>query len=98
MSSGRPLWWSEDPTVRARVPMAGSTSLRGLATTFLCPQLIMGADSLKTFKRLAVNWAPKKRVLIITDTGVVAQAQRVAQPLENAGFTVRIWDKVVPEP
>jgi len=98
MSSTRPKWWSEDPAVRAKLPMAGSTSLRGLQSMFICPRILMGADALKGFKRQAGNLDPSKRAMIITDKGVASMARRVVEMLKSANFETMVWDQVAPEP
>ena len=87
------------------VPLGGSSSIRGLSTTFITPKIIMGANALPQgpglipeFPDIVSTLCPKKRAFIVTDKDVENLANRASRAIERVGFTVEIWNKAVPEP
>jgi len=98
MPEQRSRWWTDDPVTRNMFTAAGASSIRGLQSTFLVPRILMGAEATVLLKGVAVGAAPVSRALVITDQVVKKLAERTADTLKEAGFTVELWDGALPEP
>lgn len=98
MTTGNPVWWTDDPKMRMLFSVAGATGIRGLSSYFFVPGLLLGADSLKALEGVAPTLSRNKKALIVTDEVVRKLAERVRQALQRGGLTVEIWDEVIPEP
>ncbi|MHB8916656.1 MAG: iron-containing alcohol dehydrogenase [Desulfocucumaceae bacterium] len=98
MSTGRNDWWTDDPKLRMLFSVAGATGIRGLASYFFTPKLLLGADGLKALEGVAPTLSRNKKALIVTDKVVRKLAEKVQAVMQRAGFTAEIWDEVIPEP
>lgn len=97
-------YWFQDPGIKSLLPLATSTSIKGLVTFFNSPALVIGANS------LAESFMPQpsiidifntrcttKRSFFVTDEFSERFALKAAKVLEGAGFTTFIWNKALPE-
>ena len=97
-------YWFQDPGIKALLPLATSTSIKGLTTFFNMPALVIGANS------LAESFMPQpsiidifnsrcttRRSFFVTDEFSERFALKAARVLEGAGFTTFIWNKALPE-
>jgi hypothetical protein len=91
--------------LKTLVSLGGSSSIRGLSTSFAAPKIIMGANALPEVAGLVPGFpeiisirCPKKRAFIVTDKYVENLANRVRRAMERVGFSVEIWNEAVPEP
>ncbi|MCU0576486.1 MAG: iron-containing alcohol dehydrogenase [Desulfobacterota bacterium] len=97
-------YWFQDPAIKGLLPLATSTSIKGLVTFFNSPALVIGANS------LAEGFMPQpsiidifntrcttKRSFFVTDEFSERFALKAARVLEGAGFTTFIWNKAQPE-
>lgn len=91
-------WWTDDPKNRMLFSVAGASGIRGVASYFFAPRLLLGADGLKSLQGAAVTMTRKKKVMIVTDQYVRNLAEKVRQALQEIGLTAEIWDEVIPEP
>lgn len=90
-------WWFYNPMVKVLIPAAGSTTVRGLRTSFLAPRTFIGYQALPNFIATTANMADPRRVMVVTDRVMAAEAQKVADSFKNAGFEVKLWDGAEPE-
>lgn len=97
-------YWFQDPAIKGLLPLATSTSIKGLVTFFNSPALVIGANS------LAEGFMPQpsiidifntrcttKRSFFVTDEFSERFALKAARVLDGAGFTTFIWNKAQPE-
>ncbi len=98
MTEKRKNWWTDDPKLRMLFSVAGATGIRGLASYFFAPKLLLGADGLKQLEGMAPTLSRNKKALVVTDRTVRKLAERVRSVLNKAGLAAEIWDKVIPEP
>jgi alcohol dehydrogenase class IV len=97
-------YWFQDPGIKSLLPLATSTSIKGLVTFFNSPALVIGANS------MAESFMPQpsiidifnsrcltKRSFFVTDEFSERFAAKAAKVLEGAGFTTFIWNKALPE-
>ncbi len=97
-------YWFEDPTLKALVPLALSSSIRGLTTIFTTPKIYAGFNVIpkgpvigpSTMDSLA-NRCSKKRAFVITDAFNAPSAKQVTEFLESGGFETQIWAETLPE-
>jgi alcohol dehydrogenase class IV len=97
-------YWFTIQLVKDRLPLAFSSSMKGLSSTFATPKMFMGpnalpegpamgATALTAFSGVCEN----KRAFIVTDSFGGKSVERVARALTAAGFQTKIWDKALPE-
>jgi alcohol dehydrogenase class IV len=97
-------YWFQDPGIKSLLPLATSTSIKGLVTFFNSPALVIGANS------LAEGFMPQpsiidifnsrcttKRSFFVTDEYSERFALKASRVLDGAGFTTFIWNKAQPE-
>ncbi|OQY01149.1 MAG: hypothetical protein B6I22_14830 [Desulfobacteraceae bacterium 4572_123] len=97
-------YWFEDPTLKALVPLALSSSIRGLTTVFGTPKIYAGFNVIpqgpvigpSTMDSLASRCA-RKRAFVITDAFNESNAKQVANFLKSGGFETQIWAQTLPE-
>jgi len=97
-------YWFQDPRLSILLPLANSTSIKGLATYFAVPRLIMGANVFPTAPVMGMS-APKlfaarcaqKRAFVVTDEFGQRFARRVVRSIAPAGFECEIWPHAQPE-
>ncbi len=97
-------YWFENPTLKALVPLALSTSIKGLTTIFHTPKIFCGANVLpegpvvgpSTMDTLSLR-CPQKRAFVITDEFNQRHAANVVRFLEAGGFTSMVWAQCQPE-
>lgn len=97
-------YWFTDPMLKALLPLAASSSIKGLSSSFATPKLFMGPNALPegpvmgaTVLDAFESKCPKKRAFLVTDTAAEKAAAKVARVLESRGFTTQIWNKALPE-
>ncbi len=97
-------YWFENPTLKAIVPLALSTAMKGLNTIIRVPAIYAGFNVLpqgpvigpSTMGAIAPR-CPRKRAFLVTDGFNQPNAQRVAKFLQANGFSAQIWPKTLPE-
>jgi alcohol dehydrogenase class IV len=97
-------YWFTDPLIKSLLPLAASTSIRGLSSAFATPKIFMGPNVFPegialgaTAMDAFVAKCPRKRAFLVTDTFGEKFALKVVKALEAGGFTTRIWNKALPE-
>ena len=97
-------YWFTQPELKALVPLAGASAIRGLSTPFGTPMIFMGANALSEAGGLGATvvdslaaMCVKKQAFIVSDEYVGRYATRVASVLEGHQFTTRIWGRAEPE-
>ncbi|MEW6274037.1 MAG: iron-containing alcohol dehydrogenase [Bacillota bacterium] len=98
MISGRENWWTDDPKLRMLFSVAGASGIRGLASYFFAPKLLLGADGLKMLQGAVPALSRTKKALLITDKTVRNLAEKVHKALREGSCQADIWDEVIPEP
>ncbi|MCK5547011.1 MAG: iron-containing alcohol dehydrogenase [Rhodospirillaceae bacterium] len=97
-------YWYEDPTLKALVPLALSSSIRGLTTVINTPKtyagfnvlpegLVIGPTAMDT---LTIR-CDKKRAFVVSDEFNERYAKKAVRFLELGGFMAEIWPKTLPE-
>jgi len=97
-------YWFENPVLKALVPLALSSAMKGLNTVIKVPTIYAGFNVLpegpvigpSTMGSIAPR-CPRKRAFIVTDSFNEANAKRVSSFLESNGFSAIIWPKTIPE-
>ena len=97
-------YWFTNPMLKALLPLASSTSIKGLSTSFMTTTLFIGPNIFPPGISLGPNpvnqigaKCPKKRAFIVTDESAEKYADRVARSFENGGFATQIWNGALPE-
>jgi len=97
-------YWFTDPMLKALLPLAGSTSIKGLSSSFTSPTIIFGpnifpeGDALGGSPVQAIGArCPGKRAFFVTDEHAEKYALRVSKVFETNGFSTTIWNKALPE-
>lgn len=97
-------YWFTDPVLRALVPLASASAIRGLSTPFAVPRIFMGANALSeapglgagVFDVIAAS-CERKRAFVVTDQHATRYATRVSAVLERSQFATQTWDRAEPE-
>ncbi len=97
-------YWFTEPTLKALIPLACATAIKGLSSTFSVPKMFMGANALGeaagvgagVFDTLGMMCS-KKQAFIVTDENAARYAARASAVLQRSGFTTQTWDKAQPE-
>ena len=97
-------YWFTEPTLKALVPLACASAIRGLSTPFSVPKIFMGSNALNeapglgagVFDTLA-NMCANKQAFIVTDEHARRYATRVSEILQRTQFKTQVWDKAQPE-
>ena len=97
-------YWFENPTLKALVPLALSSSIKGLLTIFKTPKIYIGSNVFPegmvigpyTMDALGPRCA-KKRAFIVTDQFSERFAKKAVQFLRSGGFTTEVWPETLPE-
>lgn len=97
-------YWFENPTLKALVPLALSSSIKGLTTIFHTPKIFSGSNVLpegpvvgpSTMDALSLR-CPRKRAFVVTDEFSQRHAAKVVRFLESGGFTSMTWAQCQPE-
>lgn len=97
-------YWFENPLLKPFLPMAVSTSMRGLSSRFIVPKIFFGAHLFPEGPTLGPTpigvikrRCPRKRAFLVTDTVAERYAARVARAFELDEFTCTIWNRTQPE-
>jgi alcohol dehydrogenase class IV len=97
-------YWFENPLLKPFLPMAVSTSMKGLNSRFIVPRIFMGANLfpegptlMPTPVGIIKRRCPRQRVFLVTDAIAEKHAARVARAFELDGFTSQVWNRVLPE-
>jgi alcohol dehydrogenase class IV len=97
-------YWFTDPMLKALLPLASSTSIKGLSTTFATPTLFMGSNIFPEGMSLGGSpvdiigaKCPRKRAFFVTDGGANTYATRIARKFDAGGFATEIWSGALPE-
>lgn len=97
-------YWFQDPGIKSLLPLATSTSIKGLATFFNMPALVIGANSLAeafmpqpSIIDIFTTRCTTKRSFFVTDEFSERFANKAVKVLQGAGFTTCIWNKALPE-
>lgn len=97
-------YWFENPTLKAIVPLALSTAMKGLNTIIRVPVIYAGFNVLpegpvigpSTIGAIAPR-CPRKRAFLVTDEFNQRNAGKAAQFLQANGFSTELWPKTLPE-
>lgn len=97
-------YWFTDPSLKALVPLASASAVKGLSSTFMVPRIIMGANALSEASgigagigdMLAMTCA-KKRAFMVTDKVAARYAEIAAGLMQSKGFTTQTWNGAEPE-
>ena len=97
-------YWFEDPMLKALLPLATASGIRGLSSSFSTPNLFMGANVLPEGPGLLpgtgdilAKQCEKKRCFVVTDEFGKKFMPKITKFLEAAGFTSEVWAKAEPE-
>jgi alcohol dehydrogenase class IV len=97
-------YWFTDPLVKALMPLAGASSMRGLSSAFGTPRIFMGANALPEGPAIGVTAmdifalrCPRKKAFLVTDAFGGKASEKVSRALQTRGFTTTIWNKALPE-
>jgi hypothetical protein len=97
-------YWFQDPGIKSLLPLATSTSIKGLVTFFNSPALVIGANSMAeafmpqpSIIEIFSTRCEKKRSFFVTDEFSERFALKASRVLEGAGFATCIWNKALPE-
>jgi alcohol dehydrogenase class IV len=97
-------YWFQDPRLKAILPLATASAIRGLTTNFKTPQLIIGSNVFPEGPGIGPspadmlgNRCPKKRAFIVTDDIGKGFTPKVSRSLKAAGFTIETWSNALPE-
>lgn len=97
-------YWFQDPAIKGLLPLATSTSIKGLATFFNMPALVIGSNSVAeafmpqpSIIDIFNTRCTTKRSFFVTDEFSERFAKKVTDVLEVYGFTTFTWNKVLPE-
>lgn len=97
-------YWFENPTLKAIVPLALSTAMKGLNTIIRVPAIYAGFNVLpegpvigpSTIGALAPR-CPRKKAFLVTDEFNQRNATKTARFLEANGFSTQVWPGTLPE-
>lgn len=97
-------YWFTDPMLKALLPLAASSSIKGLSSSFATPKIFMGPNALPegvvlgaTVLDAMMVKCPRKKAFLVTDEFGEKHAAKVARVLESRGYATRIWNKALPE-
>lgn len=97
-------YWFQDPAIKAILPLATSTSIKGLVTFFNAPALVIGSNALAegvmpqpSIIDIFNTRCEKKRGFFVTDEYSEKFAKKAIKVLEAAGFSTYVWNKAQPE-
>jgi alcohol dehydrogenase class IV len=97
-------YWHQDPILKALVPLALSSSSKGLATIINIPKIYAGFNAMPEGITIgATSMDPllvhcdKKRAFLVTDAFNVRYTKKAIGFLETGGFTSEVWPKALPE-
>ena len=97
-------YWFTDPLLKALLPLASSTSIKGLSSTFATPTLFIGPNIFPEGMALGGNpvdimgaRCESRRAFFVTDESADTYAARIARKFEAGGFATEIWNKALPE-
>jgi len=97
-------YWFQDEGLKGLLPLATSTSMKGLTTFFNIPSLVMGANALPEGMVIGPSVidflgsaCAKKRAFIVTDETCEKYTKRVVHSFSMGGFTTTVWNKALPE-
>ncbi|MDT8273833.1 MAG: iron-containing alcohol dehydrogenase, partial [Desulfomonilia bacterium] len=97
-------YWFQDPAIKGLLPLATSTSIKGLVTFFNMPALVIGSNSLAeafmpqpSIIDIFTSRCTTKRSFFVTDVFSEKFAQKLSSVLATAGFTTVVWNKALPE-
>jgi len=97
-------YWFEDPALKALLPLATASGVRGLMSAFSTPSIFMGANVLPEGPGLlpgpgdvlAKN-CPQKKCFVVTDEFGNKFMPKITRFLAASGFTSEVWAKAEPE-
>jgi len=97
-------YWFTEPRLKALVPLACASAIRGLSTTFNVPKIFMGSNALNEAEGLTAGvfdtvgtMCANKQAFIVTDEHARRHAGRVDNILQKTQFKTEVWDKAQPE-
>jgi alcohol dehydrogenase class IV len=97
-------YWFTDPMIKSLLPLAASTSIRGLSSAFATPKIFMGPNVFPEGVALGATAidafnakCPHKRAFLVTDTFGEKSTSKVVRALEARGYTTQTWNKALPE-
>ena len=97
-------YWFNSPELKAILPLASSSAIRGLSSSFNTPKIFMGPNALPKGKGIGSSpigfigaKCSKKRAIIITDEFAKRFSSRVIKALEVGGFETQVWSNALPE-
>jgi hypothetical protein len=97
-------YWFTDPMIKGILPLAASTSIRGISNTFRTPKIFMGPNVFPEGPAIGATATdhfaarcPKKRAFVVTDRTAERWARRVAAAMEAKGFVTQTWNNAQPE-
>jgi alcohol dehydrogenase class IV len=97
-------YWFENPMLKPFLPMAVSTSMKGLRSHFIAPRLLFGTDLFPEGPALMPSpvsiikrKCPRARAFLVTDQVAERFAAQVARAFEGEGFACQIWNGTRPE-
>jgi alcohol dehydrogenase class IV len=97
-------YWFENPLLKPFLPMAVSTSVKGLSSRFVAPRIFFGANLfpegpslMPTPVSIIKRRCPRQRAFLVTDPVAEKHAGRVAGALERDGFATQTWNQTKPE-
>jgi alcohol dehydrogenase class IV len=97
-------YWFQDPGIKSLLPLATSTSIKGLTTFFNVPALIIGANVFPegivvgpSIIDIFNDRSENKRIFFVTDEFSQRYAKRIAEVFEPHGYVTKIWNNAQPE-
>lgn len=97
-------YWFQDPAIKGLLPLATSTSIKGLVTFFNMPALVIGANSVAeafmpqpSIIDIFNTRCTTKRSFFVTDEFSERFAKKISNVLTTWGYTTFTWNKALPE-
>jgi alcohol dehydrogenase class IV len=97
-------YWFNAPAVKAAVPLAGASFVKGLITNFNTANVFVGSNIFPEGKQLLpgpASWisqrCSRKRALVVTDKFAEQFALKVEKVFKDSGFFTQVWNGCVPE-
>ncbi|MCP4754459.1 MAG: iron-containing alcohol dehydrogenase [Proteobacteria bacterium] len=94
-------YWFEDPGIKALLPLATASGVRGLFNSFSTPTMLMGSNVfpegpglMPSTPEILARKCPKKRAFVVSDEFGKKFMDKISRFLTGAGFESEIWTKV----
>jgi len=97
-------YWFNAPAVKAAVPLAGASFVKGLISNFNTASVFAGSSIFPEGNQLLpgpASWiaqrCARKKALVVTDKFAEQFATKVEKVFQDSGFSTQIWNQCQPE-